>query len=205
MTSSLFSQQEKPRGADRTWHESPRRKSDADSPARNFGATLRQWCNLNVQGPNGNMTARSRDVRDSEGRLRHEMENLFHQYREGRFEEGMSSPFALALHDQIGRLGTAAIDAIQEQIGKNIFPREQSLEALRALAWLQDDSTVRSRRLAIEQFLNSDSGAIRETAILSLGILFEPRAIPALRTALKVEKLPELVNDLKDLIADLGG
>ena len=103
------------------------------------------------------------------------------------FHDGMESRFIAALTVTILRFGRAAVLSVDEMLETTSVNVEVTGELLRGLGMIEDRSTHDERLALLTNQLKSEDARIRDAASLGLAALEDPRAIPALEAALKVE------------------
>lgn len=130
---------------------------------------------------------------------------LFIAAREDVFEDGMNSNFSRNLIEFIFTYGHAAMEMIIPIIFSKQTNTDISSEALRVVGRINHKSTHRDRLWLLERGLYSSSARIRDGAILGLAFLNDPYAIAPLTAAIARESLPELRQDMEQVLAQLEG
>jgi hypothetical protein len=131
------------------------------------------------------------------------MENLFDVARNEVFEDGMESQFSKEFVSLLWRYGQLAIlEAARLIAGEKVDP-SVAAEALKWIGRMKDKGTRLFRLWLLKRGLTSSSAQVRDGAGLGLSFLGDPEAIPALAQAVDNEQIPELRNDLNQVIEQL--
>lgn len=112
------------------------------------------------------------------------------------FEYGMDSEFITQLARQIDDHGHKAVEAIASVILKGQAKAQVIAEALRFLGSIDHEESFRLRFVLLTLSLMNPSRWVRDGASLGLDEMNDPRAIPALESAVARERLPELRKDI---------
>jgi len=128
---------------------------------------------------------------------------IFTKAKEEIFEDGMESVFSRNLSNFVKSYSHSAMEAIISVVLSNQTNAEVASEALRILGRLNHKSTYRERLWLLERGLYSDSARVRDGAILGLAFLDDPLAIAPLKSAIEREKIQELLQDMKQVLAQL--
>ena len=121
--------------------------------------------------------------------------------RQEQFEVGMYSDFSSGLDEVFRTKPQRTIIALEMN-----FDLEKDEVIAEALRWAssQDDTPYRELiKNLLEGCLTHDSALVRDTAALGLADLLGKDAIGALRFTFEREVVPELKNDIGDLIGSL--
>ncbi len=132
-----------------------------------------------------------------------EIEALFIAGKEEYFEDGFESDFSRGLVSCIQKYGKDAIEAISCFIVYEKVSPEVASEALRWLGEINHPESYNFRRWLLERSLNCPSSRVRDGAILGLSYLNDPHAITYLEQAIEQEKITELREDMKQILAQL--
>lgn len=135
--------------------------------------------------------------------LSDQLERLFQCSRYQVFEDGMESDFSRQLTFFILYYRHDALSELSSLLGSTAVAPEVSAEALRWIGRLHDPSTKPHRLWLLERTLSSGNPVIRDGAIVGLAALDDRRAIVYVARAIEVEPLPELRNDLIQLLKQL--
>lgn len=135
--------------------------------------------------------------------LKERFDYLFALAKEEVFEDGMESEFSRSLVTLIEKYQDAALEVLTELIiGGNMNP-EIASEALRWIGHIENPVTHRARLKLLEHGLFSPSARIRDGAILGLASMDDPRAMRSLEQAIEDEEVPELHDDMMDVLEQL--
>ena len=148
-----------------------------------------------------NGTAPERKSRNQE--IRQRLEQLISVADVEEFEVGMESHFSQGLQELFVTYAIETFAAVRERTRSSVRGAEVTAEMLR---WVsrQDEPTIRV--FALETLitgLTHSSSLVRDTAALGLATLDEAQASYHLEMALERETVPELREDLKDLLQSL--
>ena len=119
------------------------------------------------------------------------------------FEDGMTTPFSIALETFMGWGGPRAVNEIARLHRTGTIPARILAEALRWLGQMRDFATAHARRLLLEECLDAASHYVRDGAVIGLSAMSDPRSLPALRKAAEEEAIPLLRADLQAAIKEL--
>ena len=144
-------------------------------------------------------TARLAELREVERRA----STVFASAEEEVFEDGVESSFSRKLATFVWSYGKAAIDAIGRFIISDSANREVASEALRVVGRIRQPSTHRDRLWLLEHGLCSSSARVRDGAALGLAFLDDPLAVVPLRLAVEREQIPELREDMQQVLDQL--
>ncbi|MEH1898196.1 MAG: HEAT repeat domain-containing protein [Nostoc sp.] len=132
-----------------------------------------------------------------------ELETLFITGKEEYFEDGFESNFSRGLVSCVQKYGNDAIEAITCFIVYEKISPEVASEALRWLGEINHAESYKFRLWLLERSLNCPSSRVRDGAILGLSYLNDPHAITYLEQAIEQEKIIELREDMKQVLAQL--
>ncbi|MBN3908608.1 MAG: HEAT repeat domain-containing protein [Nostoc sp. NMS1] len=132
-----------------------------------------------------------------------ELETLFITGKEEYFEDGFESNFSRGLISCVQKYGNDAIEAITCFIVYEKISPEVASEALRWLGEINHPESYKFRLWLLERSLNCPSSRVRDGAILGLSYLNDPHAITYLERAIEQEKIMELREDMKQVLAQL--
>lgn len=149
-----------------------------------------------LRGTESPLSARQSDVRDRATRI-------FNSASWEEFETGTESYLARSLQALVRQHSTAAIDAIRELVLVSPVDGEAGWETLRWLGCLKHPPSRAARLWLLEQALESPSAKVRDGAVLGLAAIDDPHAIPAFRKAIAAERIPELREDLIQVLGQL--
>ena len=132
-----------------------------------------------------------------------QLERLFAAARDEQFEVGIESQFSKGLQNLFRYDPTTIIQSLRNRLTSNDADPEVLAEVLR-WASRQDVNSVRDLVVDLLSVgLHNASSLVRDAAALSLAHLEEAAAVELLKRALNREKVPELREDLEDLILSL--
>jgi len=132
--------------------------------------------------------------------------SIFASAKEEIFEDGMESDFSRKLSEFIISFGQPAMEEIIDIILSNRINTEVTSEALRILGRIHHKGTYRERIWILERcLLYSSFARVRDGAILGLAFLDDPLAIQPLKSAIERERIPELREDMEQVLAQLEG
>lgn len=132
-----------------------------------------------------------------------QLDQLFSSAHEEQFEVGTDSRFARSLQQLSERDPVTVLQCLRERLVGSEANSEVLGEVLR---WASRLEAVAIRTLVVELIstgLHHPSSLVRDAAALSFACLDEGRAIAHLQQALGREQVPELREDLEDLIRSL--
>jgi hypothetical protein len=132
-----------------------------------------------------------------------EVTELFDQGATEFFHDGMQSRFSRGLLALIGQHGRRALRAISEYLFSGDAKPGVTSEALRWIADYRDPSTFFDRWAILQRMLKDRSPAVRDGAILGFATLDDPRALPLLMEARRVETINELRRLIDLVLAQL--
>ncbi len=119
------------------------------------------------------------------------------------FHDGMESRFGAVLTAMILRFGATAVLSVSEMLETTPINVEVTGELLRVLGNIEDHSTHDERLALLTDQLKSEDARTRDAASLGLAALEDPRAIPALESALQVETNPFVRPEFESAIEEL--
>ena len=145
-----------------------------------------------------NGTAPERSTRDQ--KIGERLERLIAVADVDQFEVGIESQFAKGLQELFLIDPTASLEAVKERLLGSSRGAEVAAEMLR-WASRQDDSSIRGLVLdTLIAGLSHSSSLVRDAAALGLAAIDETVATFHLERALESETVPELRDDLEDLL-----
>jgi hypothetical protein len=131
------------------------------------------------------------------------LQTMFREAREYRFEDGMESPFSAELSALVEHDGNRAVQALAGLLIGELIDAEVAAEALRWLGLINDPETADTRRWLLERCLWLSSARVRDGALLGLAFMDEADSLPSLMRAMQREVVPELRDDMQQVIAQL--
>ena len=135
--------------------------------------------------------------------LEAQLDRIIAAAHEEEFEPGMESTFFVNLQRLFSRYPLKALESLRERMASMDGSPEVLAELLRWTSG-QDSPVVRDRVLALLGFgLAHRSSIVRDSAATGLAALLEGEAVPLLMRAIEREVVPELRDDLEDLIRSL--
>jgi len=137
------------------------------------------------------------------GELEKKASALFISAREQIFEDGMESGFSREIAALISSHGRAAMEVIIPLLLSDWLNPEVTSEALRVVGRIHHPPTYRDRLWLLERGLYSPSARVRDGATLGLAYLDDPIAITPLKYAIERESVPELRQDMEQVLAQL--
>lgn len=132
---------------------------------------------------------------------------IFVAARREIFEDGMESIFSGNLLSllEASRHSEAVYDVIGELILSEQVSMEVASEALRWIGRIDDHNSKDIRRYLLEDsLLQSLSSRVKDAAGLGLASLDDPKSIPALQKAIDKETVPELRENLEQVLEQLN-
>lgn len=133
-----------------------------------------------------------------------ELKHLFRLNKGEVFEDGMETRFASELVAYVYKYGNHAVEALTYLIiYDNTISAQVASEALRWLGNMEHPESYKFRLWLLERCLSHPSLYIRDGAIVGLSFLNDPHSMTYLEKAMKIEQLPGLVNDIKQVLAQL--
>ncbi|MGH7146628.1 MAG: HEAT repeat domain-containing protein [Nitrospiraceae bacterium] len=131
------------------------------------------------------------------------IENLFSLGRNEIFEDGTESYLSRELIALVRRHGNIAIVEIARLITSEKVDACVAAEALKWLGRIQHLDTHLFRRGLLLRALTASSVVVREGAVLGLAFMNDPATISPLQQALDREQIPELRDDLSQVLQQL--
>lgn len=101
-----------------------------------------------------------------------------------------------ALGDAARLFGQVPLDVIASLIDRAVIPSPLASRVIRAVAYAKMGVRPSTIGLFLERYLQSDRFLIRDAAVLGMGLLGDPAALPALRQAHEREKISTLRRDI---------
>ena len=140
-----------------------------------------------------------------ERKIVRQLDELFDAEKNEYFELGMDSKFSASLQDLCGYDPSSVLVSLKRRITGGGDGRNIMAEAIR---WASRQESKVIRHLVLELLyvaLHHHSSLVRDSAASGLSYLEEERALLPLREAWLREEVPELKEDLSDLIESLEG
>lgn len=135
--------------------------------------------------------------------LEREVDRLFWAASDEQFEVGMVSEFAHGLDDLLAASPIELLHVLQTRLDTPRTPIEVIAEAMHWLGELEHE-TFRKQVVSILLFgLNHESPVVRDAGALALGDLEGCDALIHLKQAIEKENVPELREDMEDLVESL--
>lgn len=119
------------------------------------------------------------------------------------FEDGIDNDFYNSLDEAIRRYGINVLDTLQEQIAFSHMNPEVSAAILQYLGEMKHIQSYRLRLQVLIYELQHRSATVRDGAALGLASLDDPLAIPALKAAIRREKIADLREDMQLVLEQL--
>lgn len=116
------------------------------------------------------------------------------------FELGKISVLSRRLTQLVKEHDLNAITAIVNSLLQGRANMEVTGEVLQWLGDLEHFPSQNIRRNALEHFLSHQSTWVRDGALLGLESLSDPDALPALQSALLIEKIPEMKRNIQGVV-----
>jgi hypothetical protein len=135
--------------------------------------------------------------------LEKELIALFAQAKGEFFENGVPTYFSSQLMKLVKQRGNEAVDILIDLIVAQEVNAEIASETLRWIGRMEDPITYSKRRLLLVSGLTSKSYLIRDGAILGLASMDDPWTMPYLERALEHEQIPELREDIEQVLEQL--
>lgn len=137
--------------------------------------------------------------------LNNKVNIIFADAKEEVFEDGMESDFSRNLSEFIVSFGHSAMETLIPVILSERTNTEVASEAFRVLGRLNHKTTYRDRLWILERGLYSASARVRDGAILGLAFMNDSIAIAPLKSAIDRECIPELRQDMEQVLVQLEG
>jgi hypothetical protein len=135
--------------------------------------------------------------------LKRETASLFDRGAGVVFEDAVLTEFSRSLIEFVAREGPAAFGAITWYVASHRRSAQAVAEALRWIADVGGNDTLRERWALLRQCLEDASPVIRDSAILGFAAIDDPRAKDVLRKVRHFEPIDELRRLIADVIAQL--
>ena len=119
------------------------------------------------------------------------------------FEDGMESELSRRLDSLVKEYDGIAVEAIAKKIINEKVNAELAAQTLRCLGRIDHKPSYAYRRWVLEKCLECSSTMQVEGAALGLASMDDAHAIPYLRKAIEREDLPELIEDLEQVLSQL--
>ncbi|MHC4135087.1 MAG: HEAT repeat domain-containing protein [Planctomycetota bacterium] len=127
------------------------------------------------------------------------IDSLFARSADLIFEDGRESAFSRGLAETVRRYGVQAMEYIFVVFARNRISVELASETLRCLGRLRAPKTRAFRRWLLEKGLRHRAPLVRDSAVLGLDSMNDPRAADALEGAASVEPIVELQSEMRGL------
>jgi hypothetical protein len=138
-------------------------------------------------------------------RLESEIEGLFGSARYETFEDGFDSTLSFELQRLVLRHGEMTLQIVSDLILEERVAPQAAAEALRCMGGMENPTTRETRRQLLERALDCSSHLTRDSAVIGLSDLRDPRSVTALERAAAREPYQLLQADMLTLIEDLKG
>ncbi len=189
------------------WAKSKERPALLSFPLKPEDHNYRMWFsshveNLKLTEGSSASTSTAKDPFDEGTQLEQEISKRVLSAESEYFEDGMDSEFSRALHALVEEYGNRAVSIMTKRLVK--ADPEVLTEAIRSLSLVDHSSTYIARRWFIEAALQSEYTIVRDAAISSLWRLLDPHAVPFLLRACRRENVPELREDMEQLLQRLA-
>ena len=132
--------------------------------------------------------------------LRQQIDNLFRQWQELRFEDGMENDVSRTLWRLLITHSALLVESLAAVIVTERVSPRVAAEALRHLGRFAHPPSHKDRLWLLERGLRSESPLGRDGASLGLAHLGDPSAIPYLRAAIEREPVASLRDDLRQVL-----
>lgn len=123
--------------------------------------------------------------------------------RDEVFEDGTMSQLGEAVVGELSTGRRECVQALRWVIGGLAGMEERSAQALRWVGRVDDPRTEWERLLLVCEMIRSPSAKMRDAASLALCSMANPAALPTVESAACVEPIPELRQDLENLVSYL--
>jgi hypothetical protein len=120
-----------------------------------------------------------------------------------QFDAGAESQLGRDVQEFVRRHPVSGPEALRDAILAGNIASEAAWEALRWLGCMEHPQSRAARLRLLENCLQSSSATARDGAALGLAAIDDPHAIPALREAIAAERIPELREDLRQVLTQL--
>lgn len=130
---------------------------------------------------------------------------IFSSAKEEVFEDGMESKFSQNLSTFILSFGRLAMEVLIPIMLSEYSNKEVVSEAFRIIGRISHKATYRDRLWLLERGLYSSSARVRDGVVLGLAFLDDSFAISPLKSAIERERIPELRQDMEQVLAQLEG
>jgi len=129
-----------------------------------------------------------------------ELETVFELAAGEDFEDGIETAFSRQLEKFVKDYGSVGILSIHLAISKELFSEPYIAEALLWLGDMEHERTKNTRRLLLENALDSKSVFIRDAAVSGLSYLGDPKSIVRLSEALTEEPSQGIRTNIKTVL-----
>lgn len=131
------------------------------------------------------------------------VKSLFQIARDQIFEDGIETEFSKGLVDVIQEYGNLALDMIENLLMKKHTNPGIIAETLRWLGKTNHPETHYRRLEILTKLLSSSSARIRDGALIGIGSMNDPRSVNTLKRAILREIIPDLKQDMQEVLAYL--
>lgn len=121
------------------------------------------------------------------------------------FDDGFESFFGQQLEQFVLERGQLGVLIIAALIMRNELNEEYVSEAMRWMGWITDENSYRARYGLLVRNLNHKNARVRDSAALGLSSLGDISAIPYVEAAIENEQVPELKQDMQQVLDYLVG
>lgn len=135
-----------------------------------------------------------------EPKAKYTMGSVFELAAGEDFEDGVETEFSRQLEKFVKDYGSVGISSIRSAILKERFPEQYIAEALLWLGDMEHERTKNTRRLLLENALDSKSVFIRDAAVSGLSYLDDPKSIDRLSKALVEEPSQGIRTNIKTVL-----
>lgn len=139
----------------------------------------------------------------SDSELEKQIGAMFDSAREERFDYGEESALSQEIIFVVKQHGNIALKIVQKMIEDEAVNGDAAWEALRWLGKMEHPLTHEGRRELLEHLLRYPDHVIRDGALLGLASLDDPKSIPSLAEAKRVEPLSALHKFIDQVLEQL--
>lgn len=143
------------------------------------------------------------EIENQRANLHAEIMACFAGTTTGELEDGMTGDLGSGIAELLRAHKDLAIRLLAALIYSKQVPEEALSHALRWIGRIKHEETYRERLWLLRNCLKLSSPVIRDGAGLGLAALGSPQAIPSLREAIEMEKIPSLREDLEKVLRRL--
>ncbi len=135
--------------------------------------------------------------------LARRLRGLFHDSKHDVFEDGVESDFSREIVSLVIRRPDEVLSELALRLEADDVPKASLAEALRWIGRLDDKPSHNRRRWLLEYALGHPAPIIRDGAIVGLAAMDDQLSSKSLTRALELETIPELMQDLTQLLHQL--